>query len=133
MLAYESKLDSGLPLEFQVTHYSTEDGLVENKIIEPEEGAEGVEQQQEETDKKIKRRGPNKNPTKTSDPEYFKNYYREKTKLKLFTEENKVRCERCNKLSYKHSLVRHQRSNHCFLAQYRSEKDHTVICKYLIV
>jgi hypothetical protein len=156
MLAYESKLDTGLSLEFQVTHYSTDEGLIENKIMEPEgEGKleqpeqEGVEQpeqpeherveqseqpeQEEEVEKKIKRRGPNKNPTKTSDPEYFKNYYREKWKPKLFTEENKVRCERCNKLSYKHSLTRHQKSNQCFLTQYRTERDHTVICDYLIV
>jgi hypothetical protein len=88
---------------------------------QPEPQVEQPTEQVEEPKPPRRTRGPNKIPGKTSDPNYFKDYYKNKTKPKVYVEENKINCPLCNKKTYLHTLKRHQGSKSCRL--YRLEQE----------
>lgn len=83
-----------------------------------------IEQADEQPMPVRRRRGPGLNPNKKKDdPDYFKKYYQEKTRAKLFTDEMIVTCPYCKQVSYQHNLKRHQQSIKCQLIQTRLEQE----------
>ena len=85
----------------------------ETQVEQPTE--QPIDQVKEEPKPPRRGRGKNLNPTKTSDPNYFKNYYESKTKPKLFTDDMIIPCHVCSQLTYKHNLPRHLKSKKCQL------------------
>ena len=86
-----------------------------------------IEQPIEEAPKPRRTRGPNKIPAKTLDPNYFKEYYHNKTKAKLYTEEKHINCPHCNKQTYAHTLKRHLASKSCRLFRLEQEQHQQTI------
>ena len=86
-----------------------------------------IEQPIEEAPKPRRTRGKNKIPAKTLDPNYFKDYYINKTKPNLYIDENQINCPLCNKKSYMHNLRRHQESKSCRLFRLEQEQHQQTI------
>ena len=78
-------------------------------------------EQVEEAPKPKRTRGPNKKPCKTADPNYFKDYYINKTKPNLYIKENVTVCPCCNKQIFVHNMKRHQNTKSCQLVKLQSQ------------
>ena len=78
-----------------------------------------VEQVEE---KRRRGRGKNKEPLKTADPDYFKNYYLTKSQPKLYSDDRLFRCQFCHKFIYKHNAARHIKTKSCIFTKLQLEK-----------
>jgi hypothetical protein len=74
-----------------------------------------IEPPPEVTEQTKRKRGPNKKPSVTADPDYYKNYYLNKTKPNLHSEDSVIRCERCDATLFRYNLGRHMRTLKCQL------------------
>ena len=85
----------------------------ETQVEQPTEQVEQPTEQVEQLPKPKRTRGPNKKQCKTADPNYFKDYYINKTKPNLYIDENEITCSFCNKKIFVHNTKRHQKTKSC--------------------